>query len=197
MISATYQRFFVSPTLTKTRFTNKWNRLQFAFPLPAIAVLMLTAEAALAACPNNVASSPPRWSFTTIDWVYSGGLSSAQVGAGATAWNSRQNFTSVQAGSTWLDLNIFDNNSIGVNLGEATVWNQGNGGSPCYLRRSFNCAAVCYNTSRIYYTDIKLSNDNIGGAGTDWASIWGLSTSAAIDLVTKMVVSKLTYARWS
>lgn len=111
------------------------------------------------------------------------------MGAGATAWNSRQSFTSVQAGSTYLDLNIFDNNSIGPNLGEATVWNQGNGGSPCYLHRSANCSAVCYNTSRIYYTDIKLSNNNIGGAGTDWASTWGLSTQAAIDLVTKMVVS--------
>lgn len=103
MMTATDRPSLVSRTIAKGWIRNsKSNGTQFAFPMLAIAVLILTAEAAIAACPTNVASSPPRWSFTTIDWVYSGGLSSTQVGAGATAWNSRQSFTSVQAGSTYL-----------------------------------------------------------------------------------------------
>ena len=121
---------FIPPILVNLCFNPKRSRLHglhVASPLLlAFALLTLTVDTALAACPTNVSSSPPRWSFTTIDWVYSGGLSSSEVGAGATAWNSRQSFTTVEAGATYLDLNIVDNNSIGANLGEVTIWNQGN-----------------------------------------------------------------------
>ena len=158
------------------------------FVLPSLVIgLLVMAEAGSAACPNIAGSSPQRWTWTTLEWTYSGGLSTSAIATGASSWNSRQSFTTVQASTGWEDISITDNTSI-TGLGEIQVYNYGNGGSACYLKRSV-CTDICFNTSRIYYADMRLNNNNIGGAAFDWASYWGLSPQAAVDFLVRGVVA--------
>lgn len=146
----------------------------------------LSAGTAFAACPNVAGTGNPRWSFTDVQWTYSGSLSNSAVSGGAASWNSRQSFTNVHAATGYDDIHIVDDSSL-TGLGEAQTYNYGNGGSACYLHKSYSCSSICYNTSRAYYADVRLSNNNIGGAASDWAPVWGITVSAATDLITTMV----------
>lgn len=147
------------------------------------------APLASGACPNTITPSAPRWSFTTLEWTYTGVLSTSAVSEGAAAWNSRQSFTTIMPAETYNDVRIWDDNNIGPILGQITVYNYGNRGSACYLHRSTNCSQICFNTSRIYVADVQLNPNNIAGAAYDWASYWGISPADAVNRVTKITVS--------
>ncbi len=113
----------------------------------------------------------------------SGGLSTSAIAAGASNWNTRQSFTTVQASTGWNDISISDSSAV-TGLAETQVYNYGNGGSACYLKRSV-CTNICFNTSRVYYADIRMNNNNIGYVATQWASYWGLAGQDAIDFLVK------------
>jgi hypothetical protein len=152
-------------------------------------VLWITARGASAACPTIplLTPSPQRWSFDTLEWNYfGGGLSTSAISAGASTWNTRQSFTWVQASTGWNDIAISDDTGV-TGLAETQSFNHGNGGSPCYLKRSV--CGFCNNTSRIYHSEMRLNNNNIGGAASDWASYWGLTQQQAVDFLVKGVVA--------
>lgn len=160
------------------------------FTASALCCLALPVVAAFGACPNNITPSAPRWSHTGLEWNYMGiGLSNSDVAAGASSWNSRQSFTTIQPTIIYDDINIWDDNNIGTDLANITVFNYQQSGSACYLKQSVNCPGVCFNTSRINFADIRLSPNNIAGAAYGWASNWSLSQSDALSRTVKMVVA--------
>ncbi len=154
-----------------------------------------------AQCPSNIAPTYPHWSFQDIQWTYTGALSSSAVSAGANTWNSRESFIAVQASTLWNDIGFTDDNTLPSNLAETTLYNYGQTGNSCYLHTSA-CSNICFNTSRLDYADVKLSPNNISGAGNGWASYWGLTVAQAVDLVVKMTAAHeighvLTLADWN
>jgi hypothetical protein len=159
------------------------------YALVLFTALSVGARTASAECPTLTSGSPARWTWTTLEWTYSGGLSTTAISQAASAWNSGQSFTTVQSSTGFLDIVISDSTAVpGTAEIEVFNYSAGTPQSPCYLKRSVNCSSICFNTSRIYRAEMRLNNDNIGGAGSDWASTWNLSTQDAIDRVTKWAV---------
>ena len=146
------------------------------------------ASASAQSCPNIVGTGTPRWTFTQLEYHYSGGLTLSYVMDGVQSWNPLQSKVTFSYGVTWDDVNITDDTSI-TGLGESQTYNYGNGGSARYLHKSIGCTNVCFNTSRTYFEAVRLNANNIGGAGYDWAPIWGMSGGDAVNLVTKNVAA--------
>lgn len=119
------------------------------------------------ACRSTAATSPQRWSFTTMEWTYSGTFSTTGIAGAASAWNAKQSFSTIQSSTFWNDIGITDSSAV-TGLAESQTYNYGNGSSPCYLKRSSSCSSICFNTSRVYFADIRLNPSNIAGAASDW-----------------------------
>src|SRR2546426_620 len=142
---------------------------RYAFVM-LLTALLVRVGAASAACPSLTSGTPARWSWTTLEWTYSGGLSTTAISLGASGWNSYESFTTVQSSTGFLDIVISDSTAV-PGLAEIEVFNfsQGSPQSACYLKQSTYCPSICFNTSRIYCAAMRLNNNNIGGAGSDWA----------------------------
>ena len=164
------------------------------YGLIALAFLALGTTTASAQCPSLPMASPQRWTYNTLQWTYSGGLSTVGIAAAAAGWNSpSQTFTTVQAATTFDDFHISDDASV-FGLGEIDIFtfsNAGPGQTPhaCYLKPSLSCGGICFNNTRIQRATVKMNNNNIGGAASNWAPIWGVTFTTAVNTIVQKTIS--------
>jgi hypothetical protein len=154
-----------------------------------VACLAVT-EQARAAC-TFVAQPTPykRWTFTTLEWTYSGTLPRSAISGGASSWNPRQSFTLVLEGG-FDDIRITDDNTLpSPELGRTVVFDYSSGGSACAFHPDASCPSICYNTSRVYFATVGLSPNNISSEASNWTVAWGVTQDQAVFIITKMVVA--------
>jgi hypothetical protein len=88
-------------------------------------VLVATAGVAAGSCPSLAMTSPPRESFETLEWRYSGSYNTTDIAAGANAWNAQESFITIQAGG-YDDVDISDDTTAQSDLADILIYTFGN-----------------------------------------------------------------------
>ncbi len=157
--------------------------------LTLLTLSLSCSRTASAQCVYGFQYTTSRWVFTTLNWTYSGtGLPKSAVSQGANGWNSGQSFTSISESTFFDDIHIVDSNSIGTNQAEIQLYRSDNG-NPCNGKRSYGCPTLCFNSSKLWRADVRLSPNNIAGAAYGWGGYWGLGTLDAIARATRIAVA--------